>query len=164
MKRLTSCMAAILAVAIALLPQSAVAYATTTVTVTAAASGTYPSGTTYNGVPLSGLRFGIGVEIPGDTSATGEFQSTLLGTSVSGQPQNITVEGKVSSGSSNDAKNATFSGTCTVDMADGSSPSKSVPFTVTIATDANGKTTLTLTLGTTKLSDAAVDAGGITIQ
>jgi len=110
--------AAILIVAFASLPLFGTAHETAAVMVTAAAKGTLPSSTTYKGVPLSGLRFGAGVEIPGDTSATGEFQATLLGTSTGGQPQNIIVEGEVSSGSAG-SSTATFSGTCSVDMADG---------------------------------------------
>ena len=165
MKRLTSYVVAALAVVVAPLLLSAVASATAAaVTVTAAGAGTYPSGAAYGGVPVGGLRFGIGVEIPGDTSARGEFQGTLLGTSASGQPQNIAVEGKASSGSSSDARTATFSGTCTVDMADGTAPSTGVPFTVTVATDAGGKTTLSLKLGASVLPAATVDAGSVTIQ
>ena len=91
--------AAIFVVAFASLPLFAIAHESASVMVTAAAKGTFPSGTTYRGVPLSGLRFGTGVEIPGDTSAAGEFQATLLGTSTGGQPQNIILEGQVSSGS-----------------------------------------------------------------
>src|SRR6266566_6606821 len=112
---LATSMTAILVVAVGLMALPATAHETTVVTVTAAAKGTYPSGTTYKGVPLSGLRFGAGVEIPGDTSATGEFQATLLGTSTGGQPQNIIVEGEVSSGSAS-ASTATFSGVGSVDM------------------------------------------------
>ena len=63
--------AAIFLVAFASLPLFAIAHETASVMVTAAAKGTFPSGTTYRGVPLSGLRFGTGVEIPGDTSAAG---------------------------------------------------------------------------------------------
>ena len=164
MRRLTIYLAATLAVVFALLPLTSAARATAAVTVTAAAAGTYPGGVTYRGVPVGGLRFGAGVEIPGDTSARGDFQGTLLGTSALGQPQNIAVEGTASSGSSDGARNATFSGTCTVDMADGTDPSTSVPCNVTVATDAGGVTTLTLTLGTTKLPAATVNAGSITIQ
>lgn len=155
--------AAILVVAFALLPLLAIAHEIALVMVTAAAKGTFPSGTTYNSVPLSGLRFGTGVEIPGDTSATGEFQATLLGTSTGGQPQNIIIEGKVSSGSASTGT-ATFSGTCSVDMADGTPASKGVLFTATITPDAEGKGTIVLKLGTTALPTATVNDGSMTIQ
>src|SRR5438105_8151800 len=151
--RLATSMTAILVVVLGMKALPASAPETTVVTVTAAAKGTYPSGTTYKGVPLSGLRFGSGIEIPGDTSATGEFQATLLGTSTGGQPQNIVIEGEVSSGSSG-AGTATFSGTCTVDMGDGITPSKNVSFTVTITADSESKGTLALTLVTKKLPTA----------
>ena len=163
MTRLGSYVAAILVVALGLLALPAFAHEIAVVTVTAAAKGTFPSNTAYNGVPLSGLRFGAGVEVPGDTSATGEFQATLLGTSTGGQPQNIVIEGEVSSGSSG-AGTATFSGTCTVDMGDGTTPSKNVSFTVTITADSESKGTLALTLGTTKLPTATVNEGTIAIE
>lgn len=163
MMRLASYVVAILVMALTLLAVPAVAHQVTAVTVTAAAKGSFPSGTTYNGVPLSSVQFGTGVEIPGDTSATGEFQATLLGTSTNGQPQNIVIEGKASSGSSG-AGTATFSGTCSVNMGDGSTPSQNVPFTVTITTDSAGSGTLALTLGTTKLPTATVNEGSITIE
>jgi hypothetical protein len=156
-------MTAILVVALGLMALPATAHETTPVTVTAAAKGTYPSGTTYKGVSLSGLRFGTGVEIPGDTSATGEFQATLLGTSTGGQPQNIVIEGEVSSGSAG-SNTATFSGTCSVDMGDGTPPSRNVPFTVTITPDAEGKGTIVVKLGTTTLPIATVNDGSMTIQ
>jgi hypothetical protein len=163
LKRLAAYAAAMLVIAFALLPLSAITHEITVVFVTAAAKGTFPSGTTYQGVPLSGLRFGTGVEIPGDTSATGEFQATLLGTSTGGQPQNIVIEGEVSSGSAG-SSTATFSGTCTVDKGDGTPVSKGVPFTVTITTDAEGKGTVALKLGTTTLPTATVNDGSMTIQ
>ena len=155
--------AAIFVVAFASLPLFAIAHEIASVMVTAAAKGTFPSGTTYRGVPLSGLRFGTGVEIPGDTSATGEFQGTLLGTTTGGQPQNIVIEGEVSSGSAG-SNTATFSGTCSVDMADGTPASTGVLFTVNITADAEGKGTMVLKLGTTNLPTATVNEGSMTIQ
>jgi len=155
--------AAMLVIAFALLPLSTNAHEMTVVFVTAAAKGIFPSGTTYKGVPLSGLRFGAGVEIPGDTSATGEFQATLLGTSTGGQPQNIIIEGEVSGGSAANGT-ATFSGMGSVDMSDGSPVSKGVLFIVTITPDAQGKGTMVLKLGTTSLPIATVNEGSMTIQ
>ena len=155
--------AAILIFAFASLPLFGTAHETAAVSVTAAAKGTLPGGATYKGVPLSGLRFGAGVEIPGDTSATGEFQATLLGTSSGGQPQNIIVEGEVSSGSASNGT-ATFSGVGSVDMGDGTPVSKGVLFTVTITPDAQGKGTMVLRLVTTSLPTATVNEGSMTIQ
>ena len=164
MRRLNIYLAATLAVVTSLLPLTSSARATAAVTVTAAAAGSYTGGVTYGGIPVGGLRFGAGVEIPGDTSARGDFQGTLLGTSTLGQPQNIAVEGRASGGSSDGARNATFSGTCTVDMADGTAPATGVQCSVAVATDASGETTLALTLGTTRLPAVKVNAGSITIQ
>src|SRR2546423_9064389 len=67
--------------------------------VTGAAEATLPDGATFNGIPLRGLTLGQGLFIVQDGSATGQFQAVLLGTSLLGAAQNITVEGEVSGGS-----------------------------------------------------------------
>ena len=59
----------------------------------------------------------------------GEFQAVLLGTSPLGTPQNVTVEGEVQSGAVGADGSATFSGTATVDMGDGTPALPDVPFT-----------------------------------
>jgi hypothetical protein len=57
-----------------------------------AGAGTYPGGTSFQGVPLTGLRFGTGLDVPGDGSGDGDLELTLLGTDPQGQPQLITIE------------------------------------------------------------------------
>jgi hypothetical protein len=127
--------------------------------VTGAAEASFPSGATFNGLPLTGLTLGQGVIIALDGSATGQFQAVLQGTSLLGTPQNITVEGEVSNGSVAVGGSATFSGTATVDMGDGSVPLVGVPFTVTASTGSLG-----LILGATALPTATLTAGSITVQ
>src|SRR5882762_10196154 len=101
--------------------------APTPVAVTGAGAATFGAGAVLSGVSLSTMRFGIGVNIAGDGTASGDFQSTLLGA----QSRKIVVEGKVSSGSSG-VTGSTFSGTCSVDLGDGSVATTGVPFTVTV--------------------------------
>ena len=127
--------------------------------VSGAAEASFPSGATFNGIPLSGLTLGQGVVIALDGSATGQFQAVLLGTSLLGTPQNVTVEGEVSNGSVVVGGSATFSGTATVDMGDGSLPLVGVPFTVTAATGSLG-----LILNAVALPTATVTAGSITVK
>jgi hypothetical protein len=127
--------------------------------VTGAAEASFPSGATFNGLPLSGLTLGQGVLIALDGSATGQFQAVLLGTSLLGTPQNVTLEGEVSNGSVAVGGSATFSGTATVDMGDGTLPLVGVPFTVTASTGGLG-----LILGATALPTATLTAGSITVQ
>ena len=122
--------------------------------------GTFTPSTSYNGVALSGLDFGMGIEIPGDTSATGNFHATLQGTG----GQAIGVDGHASGGSIAGDGSATFSGTCTVDMGDGSTPSTGVTFTVTAAPNASGGGTLTLTLGSTRLTPASIQDGTLSVS
>ena len=62
----------------------------------------------------------------------------LLGTSLLGAAQNITVEGEVSSGSVAADGSATFSGTATVDMGGGTLPLTGVPFAVAVSAGGSG--------------------------
>src|SRR5438094_986267 len=126
---------------------------------TGAGEGIFPSGAALNGIPLNGLQFGKGVDIPGDGSATGDFHALLLGTSLLGQPQKINIVGKASSGSVNPDGSAIFAGLSTVDMGDGTAPLTGVPCSVTATTQG-----LRLILGNTSLPAATLTAGRITIQ
>lgn len=127
--------------------------------VTGSGTATFTAAASYGGVALSSLDFGTGSEIPGDTSATGSFHSTLIGTS-----RSIEVDCRVSAGSIATNSTATFSGTCTVDMGDGAAPSPGVAFTVIAVPDGDNKGTLTLTLGTAKLAAASIQDGILTIR
>jgi len=127
--------------------------------VTGAAEAAFPEGATFNGVPLSGLTLGQGVFIASDGSAGGQFQAVLLGTSLLGAPQDIIVEGEVRDGLVAGDGSATFSGTTTVNMGDGTLPLLGVPFTVTASPGS-----LALILDATALPTAAVSAGSITIE
>src|SRR3989441_6114201 len=100
---------------------------------TGAAEATLPDGATFNGIQLRGLTLGQGLFIAPDGSATGQFQAVLLGTSPLGTPQNVTVEGEVGGGSVGADGSATFSGTATVDMGDGTPALPGVPFAVTVS-------------------------------
>jgi len=126
---------------------------------TGAGEGIFPSGASLNGIPLNGLQFGKGVDIPGDGSATGDFQALLLGTSLLGQPQKINIVGKASSGSVDPDGSAIFAGLSTVDMGDGTAPLTGVPYSIKAATQG-----LQLILGNTTLPATTLTAGSITIQ
>jgi hypothetical protein len=138
-----------------LLPASAFAQNTGVV---GAGAASLPANTLLSGVPLSGLFFGMGVVVPGDTTADGQFQARLLGTNILGQPQNIEVQGDATSGTLG-TDTRTFSGTATVDMGDGTAPLSNVPFTVTASA-----TSLLLILGATSLPAATLTAGNIAIK
>ena len=133
--------------------------------VTGAADGIFPAGALYEGVFLDGATFGLGATIANaETAAEGQFQTTLTGVSALGLKRLIQMEGIASSGSSGPADTATFSGTCSVDMGDGTPPLLDVPFTVVVLTNTDGKGSLTLTLGTIDLPAAAINEGSIKIE
>src|SRR5260370_22341396 len=107
----------LVAIATCFLSQSALAQSQTAVT--GAGGGVFPSGTSFNGVSLSGLTFGMGaVNLTADGTANGAFESTLSGTSATGVARNIVVVGKPTSGSGKAGGPATYSGICTIDPAD----------------------------------------------
>jgi hypothetical protein len=126
--------------------------------VTGAAEAALPDGAVFNGIPLKGLSLGQGIFIGRDGSATGQFQAVLRGTSLLGSPQDIIVEGEVRDGSAGDGT-ATFSGTASVSMGDGTAPLAGVPFTVTASAGSIG-----LTLNAAALPTASVTAGSIGMQ
>lgn len=124
-----------------------------------AGAGLFPDGAELNGVRLSGSTFGTGVLIFSTGSAFGTYQTFLVGTTLLGLPQRISVEGKVSAGARNPDGSVTFSGSSIVDMGDGTVPSAGVPFSVTAT-----PSTLALVLGTTALPTQSLVGGSITIR
>src|SRR2546421_3586217 len=157
MTRLGFLSAAILGLASLLAP--AQASAQDAAGVTGAAEATLPDGATFNGIPLRGLTLGQGLFIAQDGSATGQVQAVLLGSSLLGAAQNITVEGEVSGGSVGADGSATFTGTATVDMGDGTLPLPGVPFTVTASAGGLG-----VVLHAGGLATADGNAGRLTRQ
>jgi hypothetical protein len=126
--------------------------------VTGAAEATLPDGASFNGLSLKGLRLGQGIFIGQDGSATGQFQAVLQGTSALGSAQEVVVEGEVSDGSAGGGT-ATFSGTATVSMGDGTPSLTGVPFTVTASAGSLG-----LVLNGAALPTATITAGSIAMQ
>jgi hypothetical protein len=149
--------AAILVVALALWPVPAPAQSETAVT--GAGAGIFSGSAVLYSVRLQSLEFGQGVIILEDGSATGDFQSLLLGTSLLSQPQNLTLEGTVSSGSAKADGSVIFGGTATVDLGLGTPPLRGIPFSVTATTQG-----LRLRINTITLPVGTLTAGSITIQ
>jgi hypothetical protein len=133
--------------------------------VTSAAVGTYPAGTSYNGVPLSGLEIAAGSVIFADGSGgDGTLGIRLLGVSTGlTPPQIINIDAQVTAGSRTAATAATVSGTCTIDMGNGLPPVTGIPFTATIAADVNNLGAVTLVLGSTTLPAATIGEGSLTV-
>jgi hypothetical protein len=158
MTRLGFALTALLAVLGVMRPTPVSAQAAA-VAVTGAVEATFPTNASFNGVPLKRLTLGQGLVIAQDGSAKGQFQAVLLGTSPLGAPQDVIVEGEVRDGSFTADGRATFSGTATVNMGNGTPSLVEVPFWVTAST-----TGLKLSLLTTELPTVTVSAGSITIE
>ena len=125
--------------------------------VAGAGTALFPTGTAFHLVSVRAMQFGLGAAA-GSGLATGDFHVTLLGTSVLGESQVITYDGKVS-GLSVIQGAATLSGTGTLDMGDGSVPTLGVPFTARATANS-----LLLVLGTTTLPQATLSEGRITSE
>ena len=150
----------ILAAAIALSARPAAAQSATSVT--GAGAAVLASGALYQTVSLTDLKFGMGVLLAaGGTS--GDFESTLIGTSTAGVPQTILVQGKPTAGSGS-VSGANFSGLSIVDMGDGTPAVSGVPFALTVSLGADGKWTMLMILGTTSLPTATLSSGSITVK
>ena len=117
--------------------------------------GVFPSGAMLAGVALSSMNFGQGVLTAPDGSATGTFHAVLLAASIPSLA--VTVEGSVNAGSI--AGIATFGGTATVDLGDGSPALQGVPFQVSLSPDG-----LQLALDATVLPTLTLSAGAIAME
>jgi len=147
----------VMALALCLLPQAALA-ANRGATVTGVGGSAFPAGSMFNGVTLTSYRFGVGVVIVSDGTASGDLETTLLGT-YQNQPWIGSVVCKANAGSVNPSGQASFSGTCYIDMGAAQPPS-SAAFT---ASAQNKQNTLSLTVGSTTWQIATGTNGRITV-
>lgn len=141
------------------------AYAQSDTSATTAADGSYPAGTSFNGVPISGLDIGTGALLGSNGVAEGQVAIALFGPvdPLTGVPQNIIVEALITGGSRPASNTATLTGTATIDMGNGTPALTAVPVVVTLATDTSGGGTVGLVLGATTLPTAPVTAGSLTV-
>lgn len=141
------------------------AFAQSDTSATTAAEGTYPAGTTFNGVAISGIDIGTGALVSTDGTAEGHVAIALLGpvNPLTGTQQIITIEADASGGSRAAANVTTLTGTCSIDMGDGTPALSGVPIVATISTDANNLGSVGLTIGATALPTAAINAGSMSI-
>jgi len=145
--------------AAAAMASTALAQSLAPTSVTGAGVAKFPSGAALSGVSLSTMRFGVGVAMAADGTASGDFQGTLLGA----QSRRILVVGKASSATTTLLGVPTISGTCTLDLGDGTAPT-TVPFAITVAKATSGAWNLTLAVGGTTLPVAPVTSGSVTVQ
>ena len=133
---------------------------------TAAAQGSYPAGTAFNGIPLTGFTIGNGAIIYGDgTGAEGHVGISLLGPTLPvGGQQVINIDAVISGGSSTAANLATVNGTATVDLGNGTAPLTGVPIVITISANPDdGSGTVGIVLGATTLPTSAISDGTMTV-
>ena len=156
MKRLTCVGAIVLGLAVAAAPR--VIADGDEHSVTAAVTGVFDAAAELGPVALAGIDVGTGVFIAPDGSASGTFHAVLRGSAL-GSAREITVEGKVTAGSIGADGRATFNGTASVDLGDGTPPLPSVFFSVIAAEDG-----LVLAIDSTTLPAAGLTGGAITIE
>jgi hypothetical protein len=114
--------------------------------VTGAGAGVFPAGASFNSIELAGGTFGLGAQISTTGSANGTLEVQFTGTSLIGLSQWITINGWITSATSNPDGSVTLNGTGTLDLGDGTPP------TGGLALVANaGPGGLTVTIGGTTL-------------
>ena len=126
--------------------------------VTGAATGLFGAGAALGPVALQGVELGTGVFIEADGSASGTFHAVLRGSSL-GHPREIIVEGKVSEGSVAADGRATFSGTASLNLGDGTPSLSGIAFSVTAGADG-----VVLAIDSTTLPSAGLTGGAVTIE
>lgn len=139
------------------------AFAQTSTPLVGAGDGAFSGAASFGGVPLTGMRFGMGVDVAEDGSADGTVETTLLGMSVLGHLQVITVEATIIAGHISASGVANVSGVSAVDMGDGSAPVTGVPFSLAVTPNASGQGSLVLVVDTTALPAVVVLQGGVTL-
>jgi hypothetical protein len=127
--------------------------------ITGTAQGIFPAGSTLGPVTLDGLQLGTGVIVEPDSSAVGTFHVVLIGRSLLGERQEITVEGRISQGTVDENGTATFSGIASIDFGDGAPLRPGVPFSVVTSASS-----LVLAIESTTLPAASLTGGSVTIE
>lgn len=128
-------------------------------TVTAAARCSFAQAAAFQSLALSGIDVGTGVSIEPDGSATGPFSAVLLGQTLLGQPQQITIDGTALRGAIAPDGKAFFSGVAKINFGNGTPQLSGVPFTVAATSNS-----LLLTIDSTVLPAVGVTAGTISIE
>lgn len=114
--------------------------------VTGAGAGVFPAGASFNTIELSGGTFGIGAQILSTGAASGSLEVQYTGNSLIGLSQWITINGWITSGTSNPDGSVTLNGTSTLDMGDGTPPTGGLALVVTA-----GPAGVTVSVGGTTL-------------
>lgn len=130
-----------------------------TVTVTGAATATFAQGAALGSVALNSLELGTGVFIEPDGAASGVYSAVLTGSSILGQSQQITIDGKVLQGEVAPDGRVYFNGTATINLGDGTPSLSNVPFTVSTAGGG-----VTLGIDSTALPTAQLASGDISVN
>ena len=127
--------------------------------ITAAGAGEFPAGASFNTIQLAGGTFGLGAQTTTTSTANGDFEYQLNGSSLVGLSQWITITGWITSGTVDANGGMTFNGTGTLDMGDGTAPTGGLALVVTLTTSS-----LTVTIGSTAVPALPKSDGWIFIE
>jgi hypothetical protein len=154
----------VLALLLSLGAGSAFAQTAPDISATTAADAKYAAGTSFNGVPVTGIDIATAVFITSSGTAEGHVAVDIFGPTnpLTGKQQIIAVEA-MATGGTRSGNVTTITGTCTVDMGNGTPLLENVPFAATITTNAEGTGTVGLVIGATTLPAASVTAGSMTV-
>jgi hypothetical protein len=131
--------------------------------VTQAGAGVFSGNTSYQGVRLSSLRFGLGGAVDPGGSATGDVTCTLRGRTLGGlgPDREVVLEGVIATGSLSPTGVVSVGGSGQVDLGDGSPPLSGVTFDLTLTANSNLQGEIVLVLGGTSLNAAWMTEGSV---
>ena len=129
------------------------------VTVTGATAATFAQGAKLGSVALRNLQVGTGVFIEPDGTAKGVYSAVLIGRSLLGLSQQITIDGKVLSGEVAPDGRVYLNGIATINLGNGTPSISGVPFSV--STTGNS---MSLAIDSTSLPAVQLASGDIVIN
>jgi hypothetical protein len=150
---------ALVSAALVASPRNQTQAATAANVITADGAGEFATGATFQGIALAGGTFGIAVQTNTDTSAEGDLELQLNGSSLAGLSQWITITGWITSGTVNPDNSVSLSGTGTLDMGDGTIPAGGLPLVATITA-----TNVQVTIGGNAVPTLPKSDGWITVE
>jgi len=127
--------------------------------ISGAGAGGFAPGSAVGGVALTRGTYGLGVLIFDDGTTHGDLAVQMYGSTALGVARRVVVTGWITAGTVNADGTATISGTCSLDLGDGTPPTGGLPLVANV-----GPAGIVLTVGGTLLPTLPVSDGWVLIQ
>jgi hypothetical protein len=127
--------------------------------ISGAGMGQFAAGDTFGGLALTRGTFGLGVLTYADGTAIGDLAVQIYGSTALGVARRIVVTGWITAGTVNADGTATISGTCSLDLGDGTPATLGLPLIANV-----GPAGIVLTVNGTRLPTLPISDGWVLIQ